>query len=635
MSDEKSIKGRSPAKSTSLYKEKDELPEGSKSSPQLARTLVKTPRRLDLKSALSSPSTSALILPEISEDSSERSTSSNSPKKTSTSTTPKKGKSSSSSDDELTPKKKKGLGSTLADLFRSPPKTPKTPKKTPEQELMEAIHAYRSAAAGTVEDTYYTNKIRELLDRGVKVAQGYEIFYEFSKDVREQRADQPGAVEKPYLHKIYDKSSVYSDSELLSIKKQAREFVESAAQDTAILFKDDSNPTSRLGTSIQIALNAETFGIKRGAGKEAIPHLTKLLPNNSAEEIELIAKELANKYPRLKAVLGLQDKDMLIVNSYQYLRGAGEYLRSSVTVTKEGIATDENGIQRSLVRHPDELGEIQNALKSIIKKHAGNFDTDKNPELKKELTLKDAKVLTIQAEEFAAAKKKDPNAMQPAVPGKTISATEGLNLIEQQIKENNKALLDSVNKNLAAKRTEKISSRREITRQSTGPGYESILASKHGKQLINLLKYGQKEVQQGANPLPLSIKETTPFGPLNKSMYEQVKELIDAKADLSLTDKSGYSALHLCVLKCYPQITELLAERGADLDAPDQDGKTAFDHARELASITTSKKAAYQKIENTLFDAGSTLNIDMAEVVKNVAIPFEAISIKDRGEHSR
>ena len=65
-----------------------------------------------------------------------------------------------------------------------------------------------------------------------------------------------------------------------------------------------------------------------------------------------------------------------------------------------------------------------------------------------------------------------------------------------------------------------------------------------------------------------------------KGSEDTVKLLITGGADVN-ADADGITAMKIAIMFNRPENAQILADAGADIDATDEDGKTALDYARE------------------------------------------------------
>ena len=73
-----------------------------------------------------------------------------------------------------------------------------------------------------------------------------------------------------------------------------------------------------------------------------------------------------------------------------------------------------------------------------------------------------------------------------------------------------------------------------------------------------------------------SYQPRRPRGPRSPSAEEAVKTLVEAGADVNATNEGEFTALHAATLRGWNEVVHYLVEHGANLNARDYRGRTAF-----------------------------------------------------------
>jgi ankyrin repeat protein len=76
-----------------------------------------------------------------------------------------------------------------------------------------------------------------------------------------------------------------------------------------------------------------------------------------------------------------------------------------------------------------------------------------------------------------------------------------------------------------------------------------------------------------------------------------VKALLDAKADINALDSDGNNALTLAILNTHYDLTQLLIERGADVNIAAKNGRTALYSAVEMHDVDWSPRPAHKETD--------------------------------------
>ena len=93
--------------------------------------------------------------------------------------------------------------------------------------------------------------------------------------------------------------------------------------------------------------------------------------------------------------------------------------------------------------------------------------------------------------------------------------------------------------------------------------------------------------------IPLDVEDGRKSTPLHWAVFSKSELGLlyllawTTPEQLAKQDQDGMSALHLAVKRIEnARVVKALLYRGAPIDTPDKDGKTALDHANEIESIT-------------------------------------------------
>lgn len=85
-----------------------------------------------------------------------------------------------------------------------------------------------------------------------------------------------------------------------------------------------------------------------------------------------------------------------------------------------------------------------------------------------------------------------------------------------------------------------------------------------------------------------SVFSKSGFGnfPINiaaaRGKIEELQVLVESGSDINQTGEHGYTPLHEAVEQGYAEVVRFLLSRGADTEIKNDDGDTAYDHAKML-----------------------------------------------------
>lgn len=137
----------------------------------------------------------------------------------------------------------------------------------------------------------------------------------------------------------------------------------------------------------------------------------------------------------------------------------------------------------------------------------------------------------------------------------------------------------------------------------------------HAAILSDNMEVIQKHIEAGTD---LNMKEpmagSTPL--ITASVFgktDAAKALIDAGADMNITNNDGSTALHVASFFCRTEIVEMLVSNGADKTMRNNFGATALE---SVSAPYNQVAAIYSQIKNDMKPLGLQLDLEYVEKIR-------------------